>query len=355
MNKWMVILIALFLVIACKKRIEIREVPVDKKNSWLEIKRFTGTEKIFLSSGSSANAIYLQQPFYFTEIRDQNINTGISIYGAYLPTDIEIRIPITSNFCAFPYSDTIVRVINNLFPTVSPSGGYFNLKQIDSSIISIQKYYNILFKSMVVNKNGVLLFAYYNNRVAKPFTFMMLKIKTKSSYPYIDTLFTKIVTVPRTSFDAYVRHIAAINDYFLIDLSGNGLYKIKEDGTFIKVHTPADVDAFYEWQGKVYAHAEWDKLLISSNNGDTWQEFSGINSSMTTSGYYTIKDSLVGAYRDNLFTLKWDGLNYTQRFLKNDGVEGTRINGVELLRDSVFIATTSGLFVKPITTFFNGK
>ncbi len=74
---------------------------------------------------------------------------------------------------------------------------------------------------------------------------------------------------------------------------------------------------------------------------------------MTTSNYYNIKDSLVGAYRDNLFTLTWSGSNYTQRFLKNDGVENTRINGVEILRDSVYIATTSGLFAKPTSTFFD--
>ncbi len=355
MNKFTFIIFSLFLFLSCKKKIEIIEVPVDKKYSWTEIKRFTGTEKIFLSSGSSTDAIYLQQPYFFTEVRNQNINTGITVYGASLPTDIATRIPITGNFCAFPYSDTILRVINNLNPTVSPSGGYFNLKQIDSTLTSIQKYYNIMFKSMVINKNGTLLLAYYNNRVSQPFTFMMLKIKTNSSYPYIDTLFSKTITITRTSIDAYIRHISAVNDYFLIDLSGNGIYKIIEDGTFNKVYNSATVDAFYEWQGKVYAHAEWDRLLISTNNGDTWQEFSGINSSMTTSNYYVIKDSLVGAYRDNLFTLKWSGSSYTQRFLKNDGAEGTSINGVEILRDSVFIATTSGLFAKPVSTFFEGK
>ncbi|HLG39259.1 MAG TPA: hypothetical protein VI461_06300, partial [Chitinophagaceae bacterium] len=163
------------------------------------------------------------------------------------------------------------------------------------------------------------------------------------------------ITIPRTSVDAYVRHIAAVNDYFLLDLSGNGIYKIKEDGTFNKVFNPATVDAFYEWQGKIYAHAEWNRLLISSDNGDNWEEYQGINNVMTTSNYYTIQDSLVGVYRDNIFILKWAGTSYIQRFLKNDGVEGTRINGVEILRDSVYIATTSGLFTKSITEFFEGK
>lgn len=311
MGKTFLAIFSLLSLLACKKKIEIREVPVDKKYSWTEIRRFTGTERIFLSSGGNSNAIYFQQPYYFTEIKDQNLDREITVYGAGLPRDIDIRMPISGNFSAYPYSDSTLSLISNLAPTVSPSGGYFNLKQIDPSLTTIQKYYNSIFKSMSVNKNGVLLLAYNNNRSLQPFTFMALKIKTNSSYPYIDTVSTKVITVPRTNLSAYVRHIAAVNDYFLLDLSGNGIYKIKEDGTFNKVYDPATVDAFYEWQGKVYAHAEWDRLLISSNNGDSWEEFSGINSSMTTSNYYVIKDSLVGAYRDNLFSLKWNGANYT--------------------------------------------
>jgi hypothetical protein len=96
-------------------------------------------------------------------------------------------------------------------------------------------------------------------------------------------------------------------------------------------------------------------LFISADNGENWQEYSGINDMMTTSQYYTVKDSLVGTYRDVLFTLKWNGLNYYMRFLKNDALAGTRINGVEVLRDSVYAATTSGLFVKPVAAFFDGR
>jgi hypothetical protein len=76
---------------------------------------------------------------------------------------------------------------------------------------------------------------------------------------------------------------------------------------------------------------------------------------VTTSNYYLVKDTLVGAYSDNMFTLTWSGSNYKQRFLKNDGIENTRINGIEILRDSVYAATTSGLFAKPVSKFFEGK
>lgn len=345
-------LIILPLILSCKKKIEIREV--EKKNSWAESKRFTGTEKIFLSSGSNGGTIFLQQPFFFTALINQNEFSGITVYGAGLPTNIDTRIPISSTFSAFAISDTVLRIINNTLPLVSP-GGYINLKAVDPTLVAIQKTNPLLFKTMSINSNGVLLLTYSNNRASQPLTFMMLKVKTSSSHPYVDTLYSKVITVPKTSVNAYSRYFTAINDYFLADLSSNGIYKFNEDGSFVKVHNGAVVDAFYDWKGKVYAHAEWEKLLISSDNGSNWQEYSGITSSMVSSSYYKIKDSLIGTGRDIIFTLNWDNTNFSQRILKTDGLEGSKINGVEILKDTVYVATTKGLFFKPVTSFFESK
>jgi hypothetical protein len=88
----------------------------------------------------------------------------------------------------------------------------------------------------------------------------------------VDTIFSKVIVVPR-SIDGYARYFTAVNEYFLADLSANGLYKFYEDGSFAKVHYEATVDAFYEWKGKVYAYADWAKVLLSSDNGINWQEY----------------------------------------------------------------------------------
>lgn len=354
------LLIAVFLS-ACKKQIETREVqvPVEKKNSWTEIKRFSGIDRIFLSSGSSDKAIYLQQPFYFTELRNQDIYSGITVYGAAMPTDLRVRIPITSNFFAYPYPryDGLLTVVNNLQPVTSPAGGYYSLKQLDSTATKIQTDYLNLFKCMAIDKNGVLLLAYENSRPDHPLTFLLLKIKTLADYPYVDTVYTRQITVPklRNPISSYVRHIAAVNDYFLLDLSAEGIFKINEDGSYKRVSDPAIVDAFYQWKGKVYAHAEWNKVLVSENNGESWQQYNGVSDVMTTSSYHAIKDSLVAAYGDKLFTVRWEGANYFLRQLKNDGLENTTINGLEYLRASVYAATTSGLYTKSVKDFFQSK
>lgn len=344
----------IFLFSECRKKVEIREIEVEKKYSWTESKRFTGLQKVFLSSGSDGRTIFLQQPFFFTALTSQNENSGITVYGAALPTNVATRIPISPTFSAFAISDTVLRIINNAYPNRFPSGGYINLKAIDPTLTVIQKTNSSLFKAMAINANGVLLLTYANNRPSQPLTFLMMKVKTSSSYPYVEILFSHIITVPK-AIDSYVRYFTAINDYFLADISSSGIYKFMEDGSFSKVYSSTTVDAFYEWKGKVYAHAEWDKLLISSDNGNRWQEFSGIPSSMVLSSYYKIKDSLIGTNQDNIFTLSWNNASFSQRILKNDGLEGATINGLEILNDTIYVATTKGLFFKPASTFFNSK
>jgi hypothetical protein len=348
MKKVLLLCLTLF---ACKKTIEIVEVPVEKKNSWAEIKSFSGTDRVFLSSGRSDNALYLQQPYFFTEYMP---NTPTQ-YAAGLPTNIDIRLPIAKDFTALAYNDTMLRVMSNTNPITFPTGGYFNLKQIDPSVTSIQTRFFSLFKSMAINKNDIVLLNYNNNKPSNPFTFILMKIKTGREYPYVDSIYSKTITLPRTGIGGYVRHMAAVKDFFLVEIPSEGLFKIKEDGTFKKTSSMKTLDAFYEWQGKIYAHAEWDTVYISTDDGDTWQSYSGIPNFMTLSEFYTVKDSLIGVHRDNIYTLKWNNPNYTTRFLKNDGLENVRINGVEVLKDSVYVATTSGLFVKSVTAFFEGK
>ena len=354
-RNYFVLVTTLLFLYACKKPIEVREVA--KTYSWKEINRFTGTEKIFLSSGSDGKTIFLQQPFYFTTLKNQNEFSGITIYGAGMPTNVDARVPIAAAFTAYAVTDSVLRIINNSFPLITPSKQYYDLKKLDPTLTSIEETNSFLVKVMSINSNGTLLLSYRNSQVSQPLTFIMLKVVTMPSYPYVDTIFSKIVSIPRniTNGYAYTRYFTAIDDYFLADLGGNGIYKIKEDGSFQKVMNATTIDVFYKWQGKVYAYAEWDKLLISSDNGEGWQQYNGIPSSMTLSSYQYIKDSLIGLNRDNIYTLKWTDTHYSLRLLKNDGLEGSTINGLEILNDTIYAATTKGLFVKPVRAFFESK
>lgn len=343
----------LFIILTACKKTQIIEVPVEKKNSWSEVKGFSGTQRILLSSGSDSTQIFLQQPGLFTSLHKPEPVTGINLYDISMPTDVKIRIPIASSFFVYPYGDVAIMVRNNTNPIQSPSKSYFNLQQIDPSLTKIRTDFMDVFKCFAINKNNELIVNYYNNTPGEPYTFMVMGIQTFSGYPAVDTSFCRKVSIPKTLATGGVRSMTAIQDFFLVEIFPDGLFKIKSDGSYSKLYSgPVKADAIYEWNGKIYAHQEWQNLLKSSDNGENWQQFNGNTTLLTYTQYFKIKDSLVGAYNDKLFTLSWSDNSYTIRPIKADGLEGTVINGIEILNNMVYAATTSGLYIKPVASFF---
>jgi hypothetical protein len=334
---------------------EIVEIPVEveKKNSWTELKGFIGKQRIMLSSGSNSSHVFIQQPFFFTDIMYPQINLGITMYGANLPTDLNIRIPIAESFFVYPFGDIAIMVKNNLDPITSPSKGFFNLQNIDTTLTKIRIDFLDIFKCFAINKNNELLLNYENNLSGMPYTFMILGIQSYNSYPFVDTLFSRKISIPRNILSAGVRSLTAIEDFFLVEIFPEGLYKIKPDGSYSKVYAgPVYAEGIYEWKGNIYAHQELDKVLVSPDKGNNWQQYNGSNPLLTYTKYFKIKDSLIGAYNDKLFTLDWNGSSFKTRPIQVDGLEGCVINGIEILNDTIYAATTSGLYLKPASSFF---
>jgi hypothetical protein len=349
-KKTLLVIIIFISIYSCKREVEIKNIEVEKKTSWHEVKQFTGTQKIILSTGSNENAVFLQQPYFFSVVKP----AAISINAASLPTDLSIKIPISRNYFAFPYADTSVLVCNNNSPFPS-AAGYVNLRKLDPTMTKVNTYFSSPFKCMTIDQNDVLFLSYQNSRADQPFTFMLVTVKTSTTEPYIQFQSSKQVAILRTDLSGFVRTMTAVNNNYFVDIAQHGVFKVKEDGSFKKVLGGNIVAALYEWQGKVYAHTAANRVFLSSDNGDSFTEAGSIPGFMASSTYYHLKDSLIGVSGDNLFTLKWSENGYAARFLKNDGVEGTQINGVEVLKDSVYVATTSGLFVKALSALFDSK
>lgn len=347
------VLTSFIFLLSCKKQNDISSAT--KNTGWIEIQKFSGLEKIILSSGGDSSALFFQQPQLYTTLHNQNIYSGINSCINDFPSDILIRIPITGKIAAFPLNDTIVSIVNNASFCNSPN--LFNLKKIDNDMTKIKTDYRSVFKCMAINKNETVLLAYHNKRIDNVYSLFLLKLKFINTSPQtIDTLYTKKIIIPNSFNSVTINSLTAIDEYFLVDLGENGIYRISENGDWIKVFNSTQiVTGFYKWQNRIYGHF-WDNLLIiSTDKGYTWQTFSGLNSILSYSNFYTIKDSLIGIKQSDIYTLNWNGSKYVQRFLKNDGIETTKITGIEILRDSVYAATTNGLFVKSINSFFETK
>lgn len=355
-------LLAFITFLSCTKtKTEFIEVEVDKKYSWKEVTRFTGNDRVFINSGGNADALYFQQLYNFTEVKGTT-NDKITVYSGlqYLIRVQESSFPIGAEFSAIPsVNKNYFEIFSNKYPLLETPGSLFNIRGLDPTFTRIRTI-NAVYKSpsMSINKNGTLLVAYDNNRLDKAYTAMLFGVKLNKFLPYVDTLFTRKVVIPRFEETSEIQDISAVEDYFLVNCRYDGTYKVKNDGTYRKViDSYLPLQCIYEYKGKIYAYqGGFDRLFISSDNSETWQQFSGINEFRMRAKYSVIKDSLVGVGYNGIFTLKWNANNtYKQRFLKDDGFENTEINGIEILKDTVYVATTSGLYAKPVSTFFDTK
>lgn len=337
----------------CKKETEIQIKEIDKKYSWSEVIGFFGLGKVILSTGHSSRAIYLQQPNLFTRFASQNL-LGDKVSCINPVSDVRVRMAIGAQIFAYPETDTTLAICRNDEPLNYVS--YVPLKRFDQTAVRLDTHLFNLSKCMAINENNYVLAPYDNNRPGRPHTFLLAAVTpgTVGSGPML--VRTQQVVIPRTvPSGAYVRNLVAIDDYFLVNMADAGIYKINQDGTFRQVHGPALADTFYKWQNTVYAPVEYNQLLTSTNDGDTWQMATGTPLEFTLANYYQVRDSLVGVHSGIIYSLRWNGPRYTMRILKNDGLGQTTITGIECLHDTVYVATTSGLFARPATSFFESK
>ena len=154
-------------------------------------------------------------------------------------------------------------------------------------------------------------------------------------------------------------YISAIDNYFLVDCGHRGVYRIEENGSYRQVLREQQyVTAFYKWKGRVYAHTSDGRIGMSDDDGLSWRFVFLSSDGLRFSTMYALGDSLVGVYRGHgggLFTLRWNNQGARLRQLDDDGLNRADVNGLEVWRDTVYMATTAGLFKRPMSKFFESK
>lgn len=356
---------------ACKKEDEIQVKEVEKTYSWTEVKRLSGLSKVILGTAKDATSLYLQLPGVLGRVSpgvaNQRYFENISLAG-WLPYDISVRVPIAANIYAWPAGDTVMAVTPMTDPSSSQSSAYIRLRKLDpqaSTLYNTTVRINTTGDSQVgaINQNDYLLVAYRRTTTSPsdtPLRLMLAKV-TKNRFERLEAQarVLSFPSLPSTTSFPYVYRIVAIDDYFLVGHSGGGIYKVKQDGSIRLVSNQNGYWSMYKYQGKIYAYTfdNDNSVMISSDEGETWTKFSGIPSFFLTSNMQVIGDSLVGYIQQSnqLYTLRWNNATGKIRELKNDGLRETSITGIELLRDTVYVGTTSGLYKRPLKSFFESK
>lgn len=349
----------------CKKEIEVlvkeTKVEVEKKYSWSEHLQLKGSERIVLSLGTGSNSLFMQQPTFFSSLIYRGKAVTYTTYSAGATNDLNVRVPITERFFAAPLDDSVVVVYGTLNPTETRLNKYIRIKQLDPTVTYVLNTFPQYLKFGAINRNGYLLFAYENSAPGRPLTFILSQVQVPSVIGLPLQATSRRISIPQNPSSAQsFRNITAIEDYFLVAIDGAGIYKIKQDGSVQHVNSRGPVDAFYKWKGRVFAIVEYNEIVVSDDDGATWTSYSGLPDYFNFTSYHVVRDSLVGVSHPprggvNLFTLRWDGLRYSARFLKNDGLSRAEVTDLQQLQDTVYVATTSGLFVRPVNQFFETK
>lgn len=348
---------------ACKKEVEIQIKEVDKTYSWAEIKRLYGTDKVILNTGKDANSVFMQTPSLLgilSPLKNPPVKNRFGYYitaFAALPNDVSLKVPIGPVFLTFPARDTLLQLTRTTEPVTSSYNAYINLRQLDPRATSIIRTSTSWLPFGAINRNNTLLFG-YRTPTFNDLRFVLAKVNVTAGGPLQAQSRTVIISAPAGRAYSSIRWIKAVDDYFLVNCDG-GLYKIREDGSAKQVFGANSTDDCYKWQGVLYAVEEYNSILISKDDGETWQRSTGAPDAFTFTSYHVIGDSLIGAAHgagsNYLFTLRWNGPNYRIRALKNDGLGQGSISGIEQLGDTVYVGTTSGLFKRPLNAFFETK
>ena len=360
---------SLALLPACKKEIETIVEPA-KMHAWTEVTQIPGSNKIIVQLVKAGNALYLQEAGYLGTFvpqptAGQRYFSATSMLWSPLPYDLRDRLPMNAHFFLNrgQPGDSLPQAYPTAYQAPSNLLCEIPLRRLDPHAVRyVDNLAGPYFAFGAINRNDYLLLAYLTDRPGDNALHLVL---SKLSSPFVGspvTATSQVITAPLdnpTTYGGYVQ-IVAMEDYFLVCGINSGLFKVRQDGSIKKVYSSPSVGvtAFYKDRGILYA-VESDRrngLLTSADEGESWQYQQGVPDFFRFSTYYAVGDSLVGITHgietNSLFTLRWTGNQYRVRQLKNEGLGKADFTDLVQLGDTVYLGTTSGLFKRPLRTFF---
>jgi hypothetical protein len=350
------------LLSACKKEVE----KIVVQYSWRPAVQYAGNLNIFLGMGQGPDGLYLQQPGSFLTVEQSGGRVRSQLYTAPVTSDVNVHLPIGPNFFV-TYYDSMLTVVPNKHIVTGQYYRDIRLKRLDPQARQVLPASYSYMKFGVINQSSYFLFGYLTNNLysdnamhlvlaqVPPFTqpaqFVPLPIPTP-----------QVISIPFAGYPtnpSYPTYIAAIDNYFMVDCGNQGVYRIEENGSYRRVLSGRQsVTAFYKWKGRVYAHTSDGRIGFSDTDGLSWQFVSLPISGLRYSTMHMVGDSLVGVYRGyggGLFTLRWNSQSARLRQLKDDGLNQADVTGLEVWRDTVYLATTGGLFKRSRKDFFESQ
>ncbi|TGE07786.1 hypothetical protein [Hymenobacter fodinae] len=358
---------------ACTKEVE-KIVVQEPTYSWSEVKQLSGSQKIIIQLTTDKKTLYLQQPGIFGHITplasvprppDQGYFQIKSYLTDPLPYDIKNRLPMNASLFLKPtqVGDSVLNVYTTANPPFSNFISEIRLRRIDKTADRfVNNRYSPYAAFGAISSNNYSLVGYTTISGDRSLHFVLSKLTLPAQTRLAVEVTSRTVTIPLDNTSDFYT-ISAIDDYFLVSNANDGIYKIRENGTVRKVvNSPQTfTTAYYKDRGTLYAiQGDYQySILISTDDGETWQRSTGLPDFFRVSTFYPVGDSIVGVSHgianNALYTLRWQGARYRVRFLKSDGLNQADFTDLVQLGDTVYLGTTNGLFRQPLKTFFESK
>lgn len=348
-----IIAVGFFLLISCKKEIEktIEYVPTPTQYSWKEHETGIGYNRVYYNLSNDSFSLFGQNPIGIIVIKGKDEGLRRST-GGITPTYLIPNVGLSDSMFTYVYNKT------QLFIKGIKSLGLLNssiqLSKFDSNITEISNW-----TRMAINQNKSIILEYLTTDTSKVYNLFLVNIKYKY-YPDGTTPFVgfevKKINIPRENNDIFaVKEFIAINDYYLV-VTNSGLFKIELDGTYKKVSNDL-VSGSYGGKclvkGNLIYVFDYNVTLVSNDNANTFTKYSAFNDDLSYYNYYNIGDSTIAFVDNELYSIRFNNAtNFVLRPLKRDGIEKVRYNSMALFQDTVYLATTGGIFKKSKKEFF---
>ncbi|MFK7772618.1 MAG: hypothetical protein AB8F94_10780 [Saprospiraceae bacterium] len=307
------------------------------------------TDQIILNANILKNQLYFLSPLVISKIHANGENGE----GRYHNTSLTFfkKYCLGKNYMAlsFPVYDQSIRFHSTIGDLLYDEI-YIHISRIATTINTPgtkYKRYNFGFDNVAISDFNEVLLPVVKSTDSSKVAFVLFDLEELidsayvNNYYYPEEDFIEILLPEETTKE--IHRIEFFQKNFYVSTNEN-TYMIRPDGSF-KLLTVGGATDFFEYDGKIYADFG-DRIGFTSDDGETWEEK---NNTPTFDGFREFEevyDHLVFFYEDDLYQVNIDDFSYS--ILKNKGLEGSKITAVMPFRQSIYVATLSGLFYKSI-------
>jgi hypothetical protein len=343
-----ILLLTLFMLIACKSESLDNENYAVPSLEWKEINAFRGSQKVYLNSYTQKDSLLNIVGVYIIGfIQDSTLNKA---YISDIQSVFQKNASAKNMFAQKSNGEERISIKRQYDVEI-----FWNPADLDvrGKIPTDLHTFNFEYDIGAFNQNSSFLTSYLTKQNPNQMRFLFFKTKSEDRMAYeigiIDTPSIKYITLPIEGSNL-VKRIQAFGENFYVSTNKNS-YLIREDGSFNLILNQS-TKSFFEYKNNVYADVG-NSIYISKDNGKTWTTVVNGLDAEDFRQYSVVADRLICYHKeDKIDEIIQPELKFELKPLNSKELLNKRITSVTEFKKNVFVTTFNGLFKKPVSDFF---